>query len=71
MQFSTNITYSRHFHSSAWQEVPFSVLLSADIPAASGSMQVPTGGTPHPDSRTPASPVPARWSRPARCAQKP
>ena len=37
----------------------------------SGSRQAPAGGTPHRDSRTPASPVPARWSRPARCARTP
>ena len=38
---------------------------------ASGSRQVPADGTPHRGSRMPASPVLARWSRPARCARTP
>ena len=66
---------------------PFAAGWISDIPAASGSppslpswktpdpasgsRRVPTGGIPRPDSRTPASPVPARWSRPARCARTP
>ena len=66
---------------------PFAAGWISDIPAASGSppswqfwrtpapasgnRQAPAGGTPHRGSRMPASPAPARWSRPARCARTP
>ena len=66
---------------------PFAAGWISDIPTASGSppswqfwktpapmygsRQAPAGGTPHRGSRMPASPVPARWSRPARCARTP
>lgn len=57
------------YSSSVWLTTEFAVL---ETPApASGSRQVSAGGTPRRGSRMPASPVPAKWSRPARCARRP